>query len=218
MSDLTGKPKRAHLRLRPTERRPILLVGDVLIAILSVVAALYLWGYGSNEWLGFSPEFLAERVPVWFYFLPIVWVILIIELYDIHQAASVRQTIWGLARAAAIGFSLYTLIYFSSAPRSLPRLAVAYFLIIVTFLSIIWRFAMIRVFTDPAAIRRVLVIGGGRAGRSLLNALEELSFLPFIVIGVIDDDPDKIDTVIAGHRVMGGSESLPDHDSKGKYL
>ena len=121
-------------RLRPTERRPLLIGGDFLAAAAALAGALYLWSSSQGEWLGFSREFLSERVPGWFYLLPIFWLLLMAGMYDIHEAARWRSTLPGVATAAVLGLGIYLLVYFSSEPRSLPRSAVGYYLGLVTLL------------------------------------------------------------------------------------
>ncbi len=200
--------KARKLSLRAAELRPILILGDLLVAVVALMGALLLWGISSDEWLGFSPEFLTERVPLWFYLLPVVWLMLMVELYDLRAAANWRRTLRGVAIAAAAGLGLYLLVYFSSAPRSLPRSSVAYFLIFVSLLTLGWRSIYIRIFTSSAVMRRVLVIGAGNAGTTLLEKLSELNPRPFIVCGVIDDDPKKQGAEVGGFKILGGADSL----------
>jgi exopolysaccharide biosynthesis polyprenyl glycosylphosphotransferase len=197
------------LGLRAAELRPILILGDLVVGVVALMGALFMWGVSSDEWLGFSREFLTERVPLWFYLLPLVWLMLMVELYDLRAAANWRRTLRGVAVAAAAGLGLYLLVYFSSQPRSLPRSSVAYFLLSVSLLTIGWRSIYIRIFTASAVMRRVLIVGAGSAGTTLLKKLAEISPLPFIVCGVMDDDPAKHGQEVAGFKILGGAVSLP---------
>ena len=194
--------------LRPTERRPILIFGDLVAGMGALAAALYTWSMSRGEWLGFSVDFLTERVPAWFYLLPLIWLLLLIELYDITQATRWKSTIRGVAFAALFALVIYLVIYFSSPPQSLPRSAVGYFLLFVSTLTLLWRSLYIRIFTIEAFMRRVLVIGGGRAGTTLIQKLEELQPAPFILVGIIDDDPAKAGQTIGDYPVLGNSKTL----------
>ena len=198
----------ARWRLRPADRRPLLVLGDFLAGAAALVGALYLWGLSGDEWLGFSREFLDERVQTWFYFLPLIWLGLMVEMYDIHRAARWRTTIRGVALAALVGLGIYLVAYFSSEPRSLPRSAVGYFLALVSILTLVWRSLYIRIFTTTAFLRRAIVVGGGRAGTALLAKLNELKPAPFVVAGVIDDDPSKVGATVEGYPVLGGGGEL----------
>ncbi|HLF90269.1 MAG TPA: sugar transferase [Anaerolineales bacterium] len=196
-------------RLRPRERQPFLLVGDLVVSTLSLLLALYIWGLSSKEWLGLSSEFFTTRVPFWFYLLPLIWLGLMVELYDIRRAGNIIATARGVAVSALLGLGLYLLIYFTSSPNSLPRGGVAYFLIGVSILTLVWRILYIRVFTTSAFMRRALIVGGGKAGRTLLQIYNAMEPPPFLVAGVIDDDPNKSGTDIESYRVLGGAERLP---------
>jgi exopolysaccharide biosynthesis polyprenyl glycosylphosphotransferase len=195
-------------RLRPMDRRPLLVLGDFAAGAAALVGALFLWSLSGGEWLGFSLEFLTERVQPWFYFLPLIWLGLMVEMYDIHRAGRWRTTVRGVAMAALIGLGVYLVAYFSSKPLSLPRSAVGYFLVLVSTLTLVWRAVYIRVFTGAAFLRRAVMVGAGRAGTTLLAKLNELDPAPFVVAGVIDDDPDKIGAEVQGYPVLGGAGEL----------
>jgi len=60
---------------------------------------------------------------------------------------------------------------------------------------------------EGAKIRRLLLIGAGRAG---VMTAKELSANPFVeLVGFLDDDAKKIGSVINGVRVLGALDSLP---------
>lgn len=197
-------------QLRIGERRTLLVIGDLLMASISLFIALYIWG-NSERFSGFSAEFLQKRVPIWFYLLPIAWVVLMSELYDVHRAADWWKSVRGVAMAALIGFMLYVALYFYyvSPPRSLlPRLGVASYLVSVSILSLGWRWLYIRAFTAPQFMRRVLLVGGGQNGQRMLRVINQLRNIPFKVVGIIDDDHRKLGTTIEEYPVIGSSETL----------
>ena len=207
----TAKPAKANrFQLRLGERRAVLLLGDFAAALLSLALALYFWG-SSDRFFGFSIRFLEARVPPWFYLLPLAWLILLIELHDIHSAADWGKTVRGIGAAALFGFGLYLLLYFSyvESPRSLlPRRGVAGFLVSVSLLTLAWRRLYIQVFTAPQFLRRVLLVGGGHSGQILINIYRQLKQPPFTLVGVVDDDPEKQDLSIEDIPVIGTSEDL----------
>ena len=90
MSENSRLVKRSRFwQLRIGDRRVILLIGDLTMALVALGIALIYWG-SSERFLGFSLELLQKRTPIWFYFLPIIWLLLLIELYDINKAGD-----WG---------------------------------------------------------------------------------------------------------------------------
>lgn len=201
--------KEHRFRLRFVERQALLLFGDFLAGILALIGALYLWG-SQARWLGFSVRFLLDRVPGWFYLLPLVWLFLLMELYDIHKAASLSDTLQGIITAALIGSVLYLAVYFTSTPESLPRTGVAGFVIFAVVATFAWRYLYIQVLTSEKFLRRVLLVGGGVSGKILLESFNRLDPKPFNIIGIIDDDPRKNGRTIAGFEVLGDSQKLLD--------
>lgn len=189
------------------DRRLLLLFGDLVAASAATVFALALWA--ERDYLGFSLDFVQTRAG-WFVLLPGVWFLLMINLYDVRRAGSWRETIRGVIFAAIGGGLLYMIAYFSSAPGSLPRRGVLYFLIMAVVLTLIWRWIYVRVFTTPGFMRRVLIVGAGESGVTLLRVAKEMQPPPFHVLGFVDDDVSKHKNVIEGLTVRGDNSVLLD--------
>lgn len=201
------KNTKTHFRLTINERRRVLIFGDLVVGILSLSVGLIVWAINA-DWLGFSIEFFQERVPGWFYLLPIIWLVLMVEMYDPNKAANWRNTIRNVATSAVLGLFLYSIVYIFSPPNSLPRISIAVYLSVVTVLTLIWRFIYIKIFTASGFLRRVLVVGAGRAGETILSAVESIKPEPFYIIGIIDDDEDKIGEEMHGYKVLGQSDRI----------
>lgn len=206
MTNPAHKSNPRQWRLLPDERRVILMTGDFIVSLIAVIIAILLWS--GPDWLGLSLEFLRDRIPWWFYLLPLLWMFLLMELYDVQHASNIRHTLTGILFSAAGFLGVYLLIYFSSKPDSMPRLGVAIFIGVTVLLTILWRLIYIRIFTAPQFLRRVLIIGAGRAGTNLAEKITKLKPMPFTLIGFIDDDPAKQGHMIAGFPVIGTSKEL----------
>jgi len=194
------------LRLRSDERRRLLVIGDIFMAGVALMIALIIWAVADIGG-AFTMDFL-RRTPGWFFLLPLAWPIFMVGLHEEHRSRSTEQTLRGIALAAVLGFGLYLLVYFTSEPKSLPRRGIAAFVISVSLLELAWRLFYIRMLNAPQFMRRVLVIGAGETGTIILKIIDSFSPRPFIIAGIIDDDPNKIGTKIADHAVLGGSECL----------
>lgn len=206
----TRVQKSKRWRLHSRERRTLLVLGDFLMALIAMFVALYFWASG-EIFLDFSVEFLLERPPAWYYLLPFFWIILLVELYDVHRAGNWGDTVRGVAAATLIGLGLYLLLffYFTDPPRSLlPRRGVAGFFVAAPMLTLVWRFLYIRIFTAPAFMRRVLIVGAGKAGGTLVRLIDDLWPPPFYLVGLIDDNPDKINKKIEDQLVIGSSDRI----------
>ena len=207
MTKTTTGPRSSKLRLKPSEQRFILVLGDFLAASISLLIALYVWGSG-DSWYRFSVEFLKYRAPAWFYLLPFIWLILLVDTYDTRKSANLRQTLRGIGLVFLTSIIAYLVIYFAVAPNSLPRLGVAVFIAAATLLTLVWRLLYIRTFTSVSRQQRVLIVGAGKAGTALVEVISELDPPPFKLIGLIDDDPAKLGTNIHGSPILGNHESM----------
>jgi exopolysaccharide biosynthesis polyprenyl glycosylphosphotransferase len=176
------------------------------MSIVALVWALYFWASG-DPWVEFSQAFV-QRTPAWFFLLPFLWLFLMVELYDEHRASNWRETVRGITTAAFIGLVIYMILYFTSTPKALPRRGVAGFVIAVAMLTLLWRLVYIRVFTTPRFMHRVLLVGAGETGTIILKIVKNLLPPPFYLVGIIDDDPQKIGKSIEEHTVFGGSDHL----------
>ena len=57
---------------------------------------------------------------------------------------------------------------------------------------------------------RVLLVGGGVSGKILLKSFNKIEPKPYYIIGIIDDDPAKLNQVIEGFQVLGSGADLLD--------
>jgi exopolysaccharide biosynthesis polyprenyl glycosylphosphotransferase len=194
-------------RVNPREQRTILLIGDALVSIVALFGGLYFWGQ-KDAWLKFSLNFLQQRVEIWFYLLPLIWMVLLVDLYEPHRARNLRRTIAGISVAALAGLFFYAVIYLVSPKNSLPRLGIGVFLVFASVLTLIWRLVFIQIFTAQAFLRRVLVIGAGSAGETLVKVYNELRPQPFFLVGFMDDDPKKIGGALEGFPILAGNDCL----------
>ena len=192
--------------MRPEERRVILLGVDFLVACLSLAIALIAWG--QRDWLDLSRELLSQRVQTWFFFLPIIWILLMVETYDFHRATRRDETLKGILLAAGVSVFLYLLVFFLAPPGDLPRVGVAVFIVAAAVLSYVWRNIYISVFTSQEFLRRVLIVGAGKAGTTLANVIRDIRPHPMHVVGFIDDDPAKKGCLVAGYPILGGADCL----------
>ncbi|HEY5984643.1 MAG TPA: sugar transferase [Anaerolineales bacterium] len=207
---------RPRLRLRASERRLLMMVGDLVASIGANLLSPYLWRqYQIYHWisLGIRPgraEALAKiEVPVWFYLLPLAWLILMSEMYDPHASVSLRRTLRGTVIAAVLGMIIYSLVFIlNREPSGLPRVVVGLFVGLAAVFTLVWRLLFIRVYTSSGLARRVLVVGAGKAGMTLARVYAAANPKPFSLIGFIDDDRRKLHKLFEGIAVLGTSRDL----------
>jgi len=56
--------------------------------------------------------------------------------------------------------------------------------------------------------KRIIIVGAGQAGESVLREIKRNINLPIEVVGMIDDDPKKHNQIIHGVKVIGTSEKI----------
>ena len=194
----------SRLRLRPSEHRVLLFVGDMLMAIASVFASIYTWREYQRYVLtadGFRQKVIEQLLqninfPFWFYLLPLAWFLLMIELYEPHTAANWRKTLRGIAIAAFVGLVIYSLVFIVRVdPNSLPRIGVGAFLLYSSLLTLLWRSLYIRFYTSSGQLRHFLVIGAGKAGHTLAEVYLDQNPPPFNLVGFVDRFSNSLSSV-----------------------
>jgi exopolysaccharide biosynthesis polyprenyl glycosylphosphotransferase len=207
------------LRLRPSEHRVLLFIGDLLMATASVFAAIYTFEeYRRYQFVAdeLKPRVIEQLmqinlIPFWFYLLPLAWFLLMIELYEPHTAANWRKTVRGIAIAAFVGLVIYSLVFIIRAePSSLPRVGVGAFLLYSSLLTLLWRSLYIRFYSSAGQLRHFLVVGAGKAGHTLAEAYLAQNPPPFKLVGFIDDDPQKLGKSVCNFPVISQSFELLD--------
>ncbi|NMC45205.1 MAG: sugar transferase [Chloroflexi bacterium] len=189
------------------ERQFILVLGDVICSAIALVIALYFWAQ-KDQWISFSLQFIRERPPTWFYLLPMMWIVLMLDLYNVRKAGNRRDTIQGILISTVVATILYLFVFFVAEPNTLPRRGVAVFIGSVAIFTLMWRFIYIDVFTAPTFLRRVLIIGAGRSGCTMAKIIKNIWPSPFFLVGFIDDDEQKKGRNIEGLAVLGNNRNL----------
>jgi exopolysaccharide biosynthesis polyprenyl glycosylphosphotransferase len=216
------------LRLRPSEYRTILFMGDMLMAVGSLFLALYTWDqYTNYVYTNLVDQYIAQdflpvvarelaagqtayEVPFWFYLLPIIWVLLLVELYEPHIASSGRRITRGIAIAAFVGLLAYSLVFIIQEDSNLPRIGVGAFLLYAALFTLGWRLIFIRIYTSTGQRRRMLIVGAGKAGQTLAELYHSLGTRSFNIVGYVDDDEQKVGKTFHGFLVLGTSACLID--------
>lgn len=215
-----GARARLRLSLAISERRILLVGGDVLM--LGVAGLLAMWGWSLiRPDIRFTLEFIL-RVGAWPLGLALTWLVLaaLSGIYDLRIAAwpwSVEKRL--VATTLVLGL-LYLFFFFISATRdapgdplagvswSLPRVIPFFFLLATLVLMAGWRALYALVLTGANFRRRALVLGAGWSGRTIVGALTSHLQSDYEVVGFVDDDDNKQRLSYMGIPVLGTSEVL----------
>src|SRR5690606_14990809 len=103
---MTSNAPAQKWRLVPSEQRFLLVLSDIIAGIIALLLALLVWSLvdPSNK---FSIEFLRNRIPLWFYFLPFIWVLLLVDSYDLRKSSKFQNAVRSVGLATAVASILY---------------------------------------------------------------------------------------------------------------
>lgn len=197
---------RPFLRLTDGEQLVLLVFLNLLAGASAGFLSLAIWARW-DQWLDFSFKFIRVRAP-WFWMLPLVWALLMFNLYDLRKGRSLRDIILDILKGSGFGAVIYLAIYFNSGTGSLPRRSILIFLLIVVPLTIVLQIIYQRLVSGHVLLRRVLVVGAGEAGNAIMEVIRGFDPPPLEVVGLIDDDPDKRGQLYHDTEVLGDSNNL----------
>lgn len=204
-----AKPRnRGRVALRTTERQLLLFAGDYLGLLLSVYLAARFAPAGHPGSLNDS----------WWIWSAVVWCCWLLSGYSLGLYDP--QSLVGPLRSSALGVvavwiasGLYAIVarmlgHFYMGPEVLALPVVGSVIIGA------WRWACVAICSIDALRTRCVIVGAGTGGTMLASVLRELegdgrrSYSSYHVVGLIDDNPRKIGTVICGYEVLCGGAHL----------
>lgn len=183
----TPKSRRPQLRL--SERRLLLMGGDVLAALLAVLIALLIW-----SWVGryrFDLDFILPR-SVWFVVLPGLWLLLASanDFYDVRVSTSRMVTTQRLLVITLQMLVIYLLVFFLAQPLALPRLFVLYYGVASFLLTGLFRFFNPALAGWASERRRVLIVGTDEATTAIIGAIGRYAHRAYDIRGIIGEADD----------------------------
>ncbi len=190
MSSRTLAPPRMRWpRFRVSERRILLVVGDIVLTGFAVALALLLCASHVNA--RYDAGFLVEHA-YWFVILPGIWVVLAgaNDYYSLRVAARVMASLGRLVAVLLQLLLLYLATFFFSPPGSLPRRFIAYYAVLSLVLVGLWRACRIFLLGWSGFRRRVLVVGGGRASEMIREVIAREANEDYEVVGLVTSAHD----------------------------
>ncbi|GIL12020.1 MAG: sugar transferase [Chloroflexota bacterium] len=182
-------PKSRRPQLRLSERRLLLMGGDMLAAVLAVLIALLIW-----SWVGryrFDLDFILPR-SVWFIVLPGLWLLLASanDFYDVRVSASRMVTTQRLLVITLQMLVIYLLVFFLAQPLALPRLFILYYGVASFLLTGLFRFFNPALAGWASERRRVLIVGTDEATTTIIGAIGRYAHRAYDIRGIIGEADD----------------------------
>lgn len=199
-------PRRRRIQLRFSERRLLLMAGDVMSVLLSVLIALFIWSRVAGR--AFTIDFVLPQT-IWFFALTILWLLLASanDFYDLNLA---RVRVESLQRLAIITLQMvvvYLLVFFLSPRDALPRLFILYFGVSAFTVIGLWRLVNPALVGWAAAPRHILIIGTDESAVTMIEAMRASGGDAYQLLGVIGGEVE-VGQIVAGLPVIGTGKDL----------
>jgi FlaA1/EpsC-like NDP-sugar epimerase len=203
-------------RLRP-HREPLSLAVDALV-IAACWNITYLFRLGFERWISARPSYDG-----WVLLGVVAAYLIAFSVFRVPQGmwrfsgfGEVKRLTLACALAGVASAAVIMALSLSKVPRAVLALHPVVTLMGVCVVRIAYRMlyehARSRITGGSAEIRRALVLGAGDAAKWLLAGIHQQGW---IVLGLLDDDPAKQHSRIAGVPVLGPLEAVRDTQVRG---
>jgi exopolysaccharide biosynthesis polyprenyl glycosylphosphotransferase len=198
--------RRPGLTLAFSERKLLLLIGDLLLINTALLLGL---GLAPRVDIAFSLSTVLSK-PIWFVTLTGLWWIVatVLETYDLRESANRILGPLAAVKTLIVVAVLYFFVPYFSAPLTSTRLAWALFVSFATLGLITWRVLYAIVLVQPQFRRKVLIVGAGEAGSTIVSVIQKEYPADYDVVGLIDDDGQKQNSELHGVPVLGDRYDL----------
>ena len=202
------------ISLRLSERKLLLCVFDLAILNLALVVTLFL-----RQELPIGGPMLGYNL-MWFLSLSCLWLAVgtIFDIYNLSKAARAMPSMWAVILTVLIATGSYLVIPYITPSLPSSRLD-AFVLAAMAVVGIpAWRLLYAYLIIQPIFEQRVLIVGAGGAGAELVrtinqtgNSINNTSHgTGYRLLGFIDDDPAKQNTLVEGVPVLGTHRKVCD--------
>lgn len=200
--------RRRRIQLRLSERRLVMVAGDILAIVLSVFMALAIWAYVGQ--IAYDMPFIMSQ-SMWFFILSGLWILLANAngYYDFSIASDLWTSVQRLVLITGQLVIIYVFVFFFAERGTLPRLFIFYYSIISFGLMFLWRLFNPALIGWASAERRVLIIGTDWAATTIIETLQKYAVHAYNIIGIISETPTS-ETHLNGIKIKGVGHDLID--------
>ncbi len=202
-----GTVRRRVVPIQFSERRVLLILIDSIIVVLIAWAVSWFWqksGIVRSE----NPLFNSDGF--WFSWLLAEWWVLarLNDLYDVPSSSDLSLSITRLFIIGVIYLLVLLPIRFL-VPEAPPAWFFVQFLIVLLPAIAVWRWIYVVSTYRPPFLHRVMVVGGGRPGRAIVELIKQGYGAKCMVIGFLDDDHVARELMADSAPLLGGEIDLP---------
>jgi len=196
---------------------PWLMAGSDAV-LINVAFAVAFWMRYRLQWFRAVDPAYNTTFRAYIPFAVLLTVLLLIAyrgagLYNPRRTRSWFDEMRAIINGTAIGIVALVFIVFAVRPLVYSRLIFFYAAILITlFLGssrLVKAMVLARLRRRGLAVDRVLIVGAGEMGRTVMRNLVAQPELGYQVVGFVDDNPDKGRTDIGRFRALGSVDNLP---------
>lgn len=209
---MSDTQRRAHRPSLWVYLKPLL---DICLFVLAFVVAYYV--RYRLQWLRtVEPEFLVPLrvyVPSIIGLTAILGVVFWVEgAYRSTRGRTLLDELFIVLRSIIVGIAIVIVIVFFATPGYYSRLIFGYTgivaLLLVSISRSVERLVRDRRHRKGHGIIRVLIVGAGESGRSVIRAIMARPEMGYRIVGFLDDDPNKAHGNIGPFPGLGSTEEL----------
>jgi exopolysaccharide biosynthesis polyprenyl glycosylphosphotransferase len=194
-------------QLRLSERRYLLIAGDVFCVLVAVLIALRIWALVARApftWDGF----IWPRA-WWFGVLVAAWLLLAgaNDFYELRTYTNRARTFQKLILITVQLWLLYLAVFFFAPPLALPRLFIIYYGVASLLLIALFHALQPILFGWASQRRRVMIVGTDWAAMTMIGAIGRHAYCAYDLVGVVAE-PDDILSDLCGVPVVGTGKDI----------
>ncbi|OGO42227.1 MAG: undecaprenyl-phosphate glucose phosphotransferase [Chloroflexi bacterium RBG_16_57_9] len=133
-------------------------------------------------------------------------------LYDQRREASWLDEVYSIFSGTLIGIAVLVFLFFYVRPLVYSRLMLFYLFVLIVILVSLSRLVLRLIFgrlrRRGIGVERVLIVGAGDIGRTVMRNMIAQPELGYQIVGFVDDDPDKRVNIGRVHA-LGSTHDLP---------
>ncbi len=195
--------------------RPLLLALLLDIGLINLAFALaYQVRYNLQFLLPLNDAFYAPYtayLPTQFWYTVLMLLFLYLDgAYAVHRGDSWFNEVYRIVNASTtVGIIQFAAIFFilpTGYSRGLILEAIALTIAFLSAARLVQRVVQAQLRRRGHGVDRVLIVGAGEAGRSVMRSIVALPELGYQVAGFVDDDPGKGD--IGRFKALGGLDAV----------
>jgi exopolysaccharide biosynthesis polyprenyl glycosylphosphotransferase len=183
----------------------LLLAGDVAMFCLSVPIGFML-SRRSLEFPGLLINVFA--IPIILMGLTYILVLYVANLYDHYQDFRRRENISQVILSSLIGTVILIIFYTFPTHQVMGRGFIEWQGVAFVWLLVLWRYLFSALALPVRLQRNVLIVGGGKGGEAILQAVKSHQNSGLVVAGFLDDNLQKTGASIGGAPVLGSTGQL----------